>query len=88
MKYIRICLLTLFMAPFSGAWAQETMIGSLPKFIKTGLKNNYDLRIVRNEERMADNNANLANAGYLPTLSATAGYDGSSMNTDTKSRTD
>lgn len=88
MKYIRICLLTLFMAPFSGAWAQETMIGSLPKFIETGLKNNYDLRIVRNEERMADNNANLANAGYMPTLSATAGYDGSSMNTDTKSRAD
>ena len=88
MKKIKTYIAALLLSLPAVAGAQEPMKGSLPLFIETGLKNNYDLRIVRNEERMADNNANLANAGYLPTLSVSAGYDGSSMNTDTKSRTD
>lgn len=88
MKKIKTYIATLLLCLPAVAGAQEPMKGSLPLFIETGLKNNYDLRIVRNEERMADNNANLANAGYLPTLSASAGYDGSSMSTDTKSRAD
>ena len=86
MKKIKTYIAALLLCLPAVAGAQETMKGSLPLFIETGLKNNYDLRIVRNEERMADNNANLANAGYLPTLSASVGYDGSSMSTDTKSR--
>ena len=88
MKKIKTYIAALLLSLPAVAGAQEPMKGSLPLFIETGLKNNYDLRIVRNEERMADNNANLANAGYLPTLSVSAGYDGSSMSTDTKSRTD
>lgn len=88
MRYIKICLIALSLVSAADVMAQNSIRSSLPQFIETGLKNNYDLRIVRNEERIADNNANLANAGYLPTLSASAGYDGSSMNTDTKSRTD
>ena len=86
MKKIKTYIAALLLCLPAVAGAQEPMKGSLPLFIETGLKNNYDLRIVRNEERMADNNANLANAGYLPTLSASVGYDGSSMSTDTKSR--
>ena len=88
MKKIKTYIAALLLCLPAVAGAQEPMKGSLPLFIETGLKNNYDLRIVRNEERMADNNANLANAGYLPTLSASAEYDGSSMSTDTKSRAD
>ena len=88
MKKIKTYIAALLLCLPAVAGAQEPMKGSLPLFIETGLKNNYDLRIVRNEERMADNNANLANAGYLPTLSVSAGYDGSSMSTDTKSRAD
>ena len=88
MKKIKTYIAALLLSLPAVAGAQEPMKGSLPLFIETGLKNNYDLRIVRNEERIADNNATIANAGYLPTLSVSAGYDGSSMNTDTKSRTD
>ena len=59
---------------------------SLKSCLETGLKNNYSLRIVRNEERMAENNATRANAGYLPTVSATAGYTGSLDSRNTRQR--
>ena len=39
------------------------------------MKNNYSLRITRNEELISHNNATLANAGFLPTLDLSAGYD-------------
>lgn len=48
---------------------------SLPHLIHVGLQNNYGLQIVRNEEKIADNNATRANAGYLPTISLDAGYN-------------
>ncbi len=67
--------------------AGEAQIHSLPQFIETGLKNNYGLRIVRNEEQMAANEATRANAGYLPTVNLTAGYDGALNSTNTKART-
>lgn len=51
---------------------------SLRECIDTGLLNNYDLRIMRNEMQILENNETLGNAGYLPTISATAGYSGSS----------
>ncbi len=61
---------------------------SLPQFIATGLENNYGLRIVRNEERIASNNATRANAGYLPTVNATAGYSGDVTSQRSTSRSD
>ena len=48
---------------------------TLGKCIEIGLKNNYSLRITRNEELINHNNATLANAGFLPTLDLSAGYD-------------
>lgn len=48
---------------------------TLPELIATGLQNNYKLKISRNEEAIRSNNATKANAGYLPTVNATAGYD-------------
>lgn len=59
---------------------------TLRQCLEKGLENNYSLRIVRNEQQMADNNANRANAGQLPTLSASAGYSGSLNNRSTTSR--
>ncbi len=50
---------------------------TLPEFIATGLENNYNLKIARNTESIAANNATAANAGYLPVVRASAGYDGS-----------
>lgn len=59
---------------------------SLQSCIEKGLKNNYSLRIVKNEEQMAAGNATRANAGYLPTVEAQAGYDASLDSRDTRAR--
>ena len=52
----------------------QVQILTLKECIEKGLKNNYSLRISRNEEQIAHNNATIANAGYLPSLDMNAGY--------------
>lgn len=59
---------------------------TLPELIATGLENNYQLKIVRNREQKAANDATRANAGQLPTISATASYSGSLNSSDSKAR--
>ena len=49
---------------------------TLRKCLEIGLEQNYDVRIVRNEERVSDNNATAGNAGMLPTVDLSAGYTG------------
>ncbi len=56
---------------------------TLAELINEGLQNNYDLCIVRNDERIADANATRANAGMLPTVNLSAGYNGSAYNRNT-----
>ncbi|NMB49775.1 MAG: TolC family protein [Bacteroidales bacterium] len=53
--------------------AQKVM--NLEECLQIGLENNYDLRIVRNEEQISDNNATLGNAGFLPTIGLNGGYN-------------
>ena len=55
---------------------------SLAQLISVGLNNNYGLRIVRNEERLAESNATRANAGMLPKVGVTAGYNGDLSSTN------
>lgn len=55
--------------------AQE--IYDLKRCLATGLERNYDIRIVRNEQKISENNATIGNAGILPTLDLNAGYTGS-----------
>ena len=57
-----------------GAAAQE--LQTLREYLEAGLERNYDIRIIRNEERISDNNATAANAGKLPTIDLSAGYTG------------
>lgn len=59
----------------AGAAAEETY--SLRRCIEIGLERNYSIRIVRNEEQIAANNAIPGNAGYLPTLDLSSGFSGS-----------
>lgn len=68
------------------AYGQEPY--SLKSCIETGLVQNYSLRIVRNEEEMARNNATRANAGMMPTLDLNAGYNGNVDNTKSITRAD
>ena len=46
----------------------------------------YDVRIIRNEQRISDNDATAANAGMLPSVDLTAGYSGALDNERTTPR--
>ena len=65
--------------------AQEVF--DLKHCLETGLKRNYDLLIIRNEQQISDNNLTWGNAGFLPTLDLSAGYSGT-LNNATQEYTD
>ncbi len=81
-----MCALSL---PISALAQQDSdeRPATLAELITVGLKNNYDLRIVRNQERIAEANATRANAGMVPSVNASAGYGGNVYNRNTTSRT-
>lgn len=82
MKYtLSIIFLLLTVGNIS---AQKVL--SLKECLETGLQNNYDLLIVRNQQQIAANNATAANAGMLPTLDLSAGYSGTAKETTTYPR--
>ena len=66
--------------------AQES--NTLKACLEQGLKNNYSLRIIRNKEAIADNNATWANAGMLPTANLSGGYSVTLDNSDATARED
>ena len=70
----RLILLSALIFTAFVTYAQE-QVYTLSKCLEIGLENNYSLRITRNEEQISKNNVTLANAGYLPTLDLSAGYD-------------
>jgi len=53
----------------------------LKQCIELGLRQNYDIRIIRNNQEISDNNLTIGNAGYLPEVDLSAGYSGSATNT-------
>ncbi|MDR1610733.1 MAG: TolC family protein [Candidatus Symbiothrix sp.] len=59
--------------------AQE--VYDLKHCLETGLKRNYDLLIIRNEQQISDNNRTWGNAGFLPAVDLNAGYSGALNNT-------
>ena len=61
--------------------AQPAATYTLKSCLETGLLNNYSLRITHNEEQISRNNATLANAGALPTIDLTGGYQATIDNT-------
>ena len=64
----------------------QTQSYTLKSCLETGLENNYSLRIVRNEEQIEKNNATRGNAGMLPNIDLSAGYNGNVDNTKTIER--
>ena len=66
----------------------EVQPATLKECLEKGLDKNYSLRIIRNEEQMAANNATMENAGLLPSVSLSAGYSGSAYGRNTVSRAD
>ncbi|MDR2882808.1 MAG: TolC family protein, partial [Alistipes sp.] len=56
--------------------AQDVSL-SLDECLSIGLERNYSVRIARGEQRIAENNAAWGNAGFLPTVGLTSGYNAS-----------
>ena len=73
-KHIIFSIVALY-STCGALYAQKEV--SLKECLELGLKQNYDIQIVRGEEKISDNNATLAAAGLLPTLDLSAGYNGS-----------
>ncbi len=63
-------------------------IYTLTDCLKEGLDNNYSLKIERNSQRISDNNATIGNAGFLPSLDASASYRGATESNESKLRED
>lgn len=75
-------ILTLLLL-MSSAWAQEAL--TLEEAIRLGLKNNYDIRIARNDAKVSENNRGLGMAGFLPTVDATGNYNLADYDEDSNS---
>ncbi len=78
-------LLFIFVLSIVLARSVSAQIYSLADCIKVGLERNYSLRLVKTDEQIAASNATRANAGYLPSVSASAGYSGSQYGRKTTS---
>ncbi|AWX43960.1 hypothetical protein HME9304_00959 [Flagellimonas maritima] len=63
-------LILLFGANFLNA--QEELL-TKEEAIDLVLENNLEIRVARNTQKIDENNANILNSGYLPTVSANAG---------------
>ncbi len=72
--------LILIVCLFSGfVWSQEKM--TLETIISKVLEQNFDIRLIRNNVIVAENNNNIGAAGYLPSVLASADQNLSKNNT-------
>jgi outer membrane protein TolC len=69
----------LFLCLSVSGFSQEKL--SLREAITIALQNNYDIKISKNEIKIAQNNANIGNAGMLPTIEGIYSNGGSIQNT-------
>lgn len=76
-KYILIIALAVAVPGVSDC----QVVFDLKRCIEAGLQKNYDIRIMRNNQEISDNNLTVGNAGYLPSVDLTTGYSGSVNNT-------
>ena len=71
-----------------GTTGNTAQSATLPTFINQGLRNNYQIRIVSNQERIAENNVSRANAGYVPKINVNGGYNSGLQSSNTQMRAD
>ena len=70
-------LLLTFSVCFS-SFADEN--GNLRSIIEKGLQQNFQIRMIRNDQKISDNNMTLGNAGYLPSLDLNVSTGGTESN--------
>lgn len=68
----KILIFIIAMVTIQTASAQKL---SLENMITEALENNYSIRLVKKQVEIADNNLTVGNAGMLPRLDASAGYN-------------
>jgi len=66
--------LTIMLLVSVGCLAQDTLL-TKQEVISRALNENFGIRIAANEVEIADNNQNILNSGYLPTLTGLGGAD-------------
>jgi len=76
---IKIKIFIILLCLSISGFAQEKL--SLQEAITIALQNNYDIKISKNDLSIARNNANIGNAGMLPTVAGTYSNGGSIQNT-------
>jgi outer membrane protein TolC len=76
--------LSLFFFLALSGFVKGQEIFDLSRCITTGLKNNYGISIVRNQEEISSNNFTRGNAGSLPTVGLSGSYGGT-LNTTNQS---
>lgn len=77
-------MIFVFLVAISAIVHGQEKVYSLQDCIEEGLENNYQIRIIRNEQLISDNNATIGNAGYLPKLDLNGSFTGTSN--DNKNR--
>lgn len=69
-------LLTIVLAFFMSLAIAADDATDLQSFIRIGLEQNFQIRMIRNEQKISDNNFTPGNAGLLPTVDLNASYSG------------
>ena len=86
-RYLIVLYILISGMPALAQTASETEnTYSLKGCLQKGLEKNYSIRLIKNEERISNNNANPANAGLLPNVDVNAGYSGDYSTTRTTTR--
>lgn len=78
MKFFQTILI-LFLIFIGESFSQQLL--SLQDAVKIALENNFSINIAKNKSIIADNDANIGNAGFLPNLDATGSYSKSQSDT-------
>lgn len=74
----KLFLLILFsLVTLGPAMLSAQQMLELQEAVQIGMEKNYAIQIARNESQIAENNASLGNAGFLPRIQATANQNGS-----------
>lgn len=80
MKNLKIHLIIVFALCAFAVFSQNQL--DLENAIKTGLENNYGIRLVEQDVAIANNNNTLGNAGFLPKLNLTGSQNFSVTNSN------
>ena len=78
----RVFSFTILSLLLSFSYVAIGQVINLEECLRVGLEQNFDIRIMRNKQDISDRNVTWGNAGLLPSIDATSGYNLKSDNTN------